>query len=285
MRFGLISFLGLVLLGVAGCTTASSNREPMGQFFNGAASSNQIVPMGQELASHVPDPASTIFMLYNHGTNWGGHFQDCEPDSMPDFLQFWAYRGIAEHNVVVFYLCTQEVEDRAAIGKARSIENEGVLDRLLAAGIPRQNIFVVGHSGGASTALLTAERAPEKFNSAIASAPGYGFAWLEAEGEGSNYLDIEYSKWRTELVTADDMSAFVFAYEGDLYSPPHQATFLRSLPKVEFVTIHDENGDGELCRGLDEPHFFWWTQCFVDQNLGDLETFVIDRLNDRQWDL
>jgi pimeloyl-ACP methyl ester carboxylesterase len=267
----------------AGCRATGSVAEPMGQIFDGDRSTSEVSAFSANLAAVLGDPDETIVMIYNHGTDWGGKFQDCEPETMPNFLKYWSEHGIQGQDVVVFYLCAQVAEDFAAMGSARSRENEEVLDRLLAAGVPARNIFIVGHSGGASTALLTSNRASEKFNSAIVSAPGYGFAWLKAEGEGGNWINVEYDKWRSPLARADDMSAYVLLYEGDLWAPPGDATFLARHPLVELVTVRDDDQDGVLCKGLDEPHFYWWTACFARGELPDVERFVIDRLGSRSW--
>lgn len=276
-------FLGLLVLLLAACASGGGSREPIGEFFAGDYSTDGVVPLSQGIATALPDPAAPIVMIYNHGTDWGGHFQDCDPGTMPSFLKRWSRNGLEGHGVVVFYLCTQEVEDRFVMGKARSQENEAVLDRLLAAGVPPRNIFLFGHSGGASTSLLTGERAPGKFNSAIVSAPGYGFAWLEAEGESYAWMPVEYDKWRRRLDGADDLSALAFVYEGDIYAPPGDALFLGNKPGVEVVVIRDADGDGRLCSDEPEPHFYWWSSCFRRGELKDVEAFVLDRLEHRAW--
>lgn len=273
-----------MLLLLAACAGGSGGaREPMGQFFAGDDSTGEVAPLSQGIARALPDPAGPLVMIYNHGTDWGGHFQDCIPGSMPGFLMRWTKKGLGGHEVVVFYLCTQEVEDRFVMGKARSQENEVVLDRLLAAGVPRDHIFIFGHSGGASAALLTAERAPAKFNSAVVSAPGYGFAYLEAEGEDYSWMPREYDKWRSRLAGARDMSALVFLYEGDIYAPPGDAAFLAALPEVTVDTVLDSEGQGRLCIDEAEPHFYWWSSCFRRRELSVVEAFVLDRLEHRAW--
>lgn len=268
---------------LAACTSPGGNREPMVQAFAGDYSTNGVVPLSQAIATALPDPAAPIVMIYNHGTDWGGHFQDCDPRTMPAFLKGWSRQGLGDRQVAVLYLCTQEVEDRFVMGKARSQENEALLDRLIAAGVPPRDIFLFGHSGGASTSLLAAERAPTKFNSAIVSGPGYGFAWLETEGESYAWMPVEYDKWRRRLDGADDMSAMVFLYEGDIYAPPGDALFLANHPDVTVVTVRDEDGDGKLCRDEPEPHFYWWSFCFRRDQLGQVEAFVLDRLEHRAW--
>ena len=279
-RPGLLALLALLL---AACASGGGSREPIGEFFAGDNSTDGVVPLSQGIATALQDPAGSIVVIYNHGTDWGGHFQDCDPETMPGFLKRWSRKGLEGRAVVVLYLCTQEVEDRFVMGKARSQENEAVLDRLIAAGVPPRNIFLFGHSGGASTSLLTAERASAKFNSAVVSAPGYGYAWLDAEGESYAWMPVEYDKWRSRLEGARDMSALVYVYEGDIYAPPGDALFLANKPQVDVVTVRDAEGDGRLCADEPEPHFYWWSSCFRRSELKDVEAYVLDRLEHRAW--
>ena len=278
------TLIAAVLLGLLGaCSSGGKDREPMGQFYAADSGTAAVGSLTQGIAQALPDPTGPIVIVYNHGTDWGGRFQDCEPGSMPGFLTRWTRKGLAGHEVVVFYLCTQEVEDRFVMGKARSQENEAVLDRLIAAGVPREHIFLFGHSGGASATLLTAERASGKFNSAVVSAPGYGFAWLESRGESYTWMAVEYDKWRSRLAGAHDMSALVLLYEGDIYGPPGDAVFLAGLPQVEVVTVRDIEGDGVLCIDEPEAHFYWWSACFRRGELKEVKAFVLDRLEHRAW--
>jgi len=276
MRF--LALLAIVALGLAGCKTTAGGDTPMGEFFAGASSTKSVGPFDEGFAQAVKDPQNTIVFVYNHGTDWGGKFQDCQPDSMPQFLKTWGSTGIAGHDVAVFYLCSQVVEKRFAMGRQRSQENEALLDRLAALGVPAEHIFVVGHSGGASTALFTAERAPQKFNAAIVSAPGYGFAWMEAEGESYLWMDAEYDKWRRILANADDMHALVYVFDGDIYAPPDDALFLRDQPGVEVVEIHAPGTSGVLCADEPEPHFYWWSACFRNEQEPLVERYVEERL-------
>lgn len=271
------------ILLLVGCASGGSSREHMGQFFAGENSTGAVGPLSQGIARALPDPGQPIVIVYNHGTDWDGLFQDCVPGTMPGFLSRWTEKGMGGHEVVVFYLCTEKAENRFVMGKARSQENAAVLDQLLAAGVPREHIFIFGHSGGASATLLTAERAPEKFNAAVVSAPGYGFAYLDAQGENYFWMPREYDKWRSRLAGARDMSALVFLYEGDIYAPPGEALFLAGLPEVEVILVRDETGAGRLCIDEPEPHFYWWSACFRRGELQAVEAFVLDRLEHRLW--
>jgi pimeloyl-ACP methyl ester carboxylesterase len=198
---------------------------------------------------------------------------------MPYFLNGWTRAGLGGHDVVVFYLCSQVVEKRFVMGRQRAEENEALLDRLAALGVPAEHIFIVGHSGGASSALLTSERAPEKFNAAIVSAPGYGYAWMEAEGDSYLWMDTEYDKWRRRLANAPDMQALVYVYDGDIISPPKDALFLRDHPGVEVVVIPPVDETGALCTDDEQPHFYWWTSCFRNQHEKTVEDYIVSRLS------
>lgn len=275
--------VALAALALAAC--ASAPKEPMGQVFAGrAGSTGAVVPLATALPAALHGDDEPIVILYNHGTDWGGQFQNCQPSTMPDFLKAWANKGLDGHRVVVVYLCTQVVEDWFAMGKARADENIDLLGRLAAGGVPPRNIFIVGHSGGASTALITAEKAPRMFNSAIVTAPGYGFAWLEQEGENYPWMKVEYDKWRSRLARAEDMSALVFLFEGDVYAPPADAQFLATLPEVEVVTIADSDPERPgLCVDEPEPHFYAWSACFRRNELPRVEDYILDRLAHRTW--
>lgn len=278
-----LALAGLLVV-CAACASGGSVSQPMGAFFAADDGTGVVVPLDQGIAASLDDPADTIVIVYNHGTDWGGRFQDCVPSSMPGFLKSWAQRGLDGHRVVVLYLCSQKVENRAVMGKARSIENVAVLDRLIAAGVAPRNIFLFGHSGGASTSLLVAARAPETFNSAVVSAPGYGYAWLDAEGESHLWMAVEYDKWRSGLSRARDMSALVFLFEGDTWAPPGDAQFLAALPDVEVITVRDvEPEKPGLCVDEPEAHFYWWSACFRTVELAAVEAFMLDRLAHRAW--
>ncbi len=277
------SLLGAMLVTAAGalaaCQSSPGDTPPIGQFYAGDDGTDTVGLFEQGFDQAVDDPAETIFIIYNHGTYWGAGYEDCYPGTMPSFVRRWGEYGIDGRDVTVFYLCTQVTEKRFVLGRQRSEENEALLDRLAVLGVPRQHIFVFGHSGGASAALLTAERAQEKFNAAVVSAPGYGFAYLEAEGESANWLDLEYDKWRSRLATADDMQALVYVYEGDIITPPAQALFLRDHPGVRMIQIQAPNDDGVLCKDEPEPHFYWWSACFKRDQVDVVEAYIIERLD------
>lgn len=274
----LLLLITAMAIALAGCKTTGVGADPMGEFFAGADSTGDVGPFDQGFAQAVKDPQNTIVVVYNHGTDWGGKFQDCEPSSMPRFIQNWGSTGIAGHDVAVFYLCSQVVEKHFVMGRQRSEENDALLDRLAALGVPPEHIFVLGHSGGASTALLTAERAAQKFNAAIVSAPGDGFAWLDAEGESAPWMDLEYDKWRGRLARAENMNALVYVYDGDIYAPPKDALFLRDQPGVEVIEIHAPDDTGILCKDEPEPHFYWWSSCFRNEQEKVVEHYIEQRL-------
>ena len=251
----------------------------MGAFFVGPDSTGAVAPFDQAFAQAVPDTENTIVVVYNHGTDWGGKFQDCRPGTMPGFVRDLGSSSISGYEIAVFYLCSQVNEKRGAImGQGRSEENEALLDRLAVLGVPSEHIFVFGHSGGASTALVMAERASHKFNAAVVSAPGDGFAWYEQEGYPSSMLSAEYDRWRGRLAGAEDMNALVFVYDGDIYAPPDEALFLRDLPEVDVIHIRANSDTGAVCDDEPEPHFYWWSSCFENEQTKTIEDYMAERI-------
>ena len=182
--------IAILVAGSTGCqsTPKTANRVPtdgqmqVAAFFPGSGETGEIDLFDQAFDKAVDDPANTVFIIFNDGTDSIGENGECLPGNMPKSVRDWGTSGIGERDVVVFYLCTQVVESTFLItGQERSEENEALLDRLIEQGVPPMNIFVFGHSSGASAVLQTAGRVPEKLYAAVVAAPGYGYAYLEED--------------------------------------------------------------------------------------------------------
>ncbi len=92
-------------------------------------------------------------------------------------------------------------------------------------------------------------------------------------------MDVEYDKWRGRLAGADDMTALVYVYDGDIYAPPKDALFLRDHPKVDVIQIHAPDGANVLCKDQAQPHFYWWSACFKSEQVDVIESYIQDKLN------
>ncbi len=220
-----------------------------------------------DLASDIPKaidkPDKTLLFIFNHGTRSSQIWQTCKPETRPNVTTQLITNGeklfgaeAKSFEYALYYLCSTVTGGNNLIRK-RSSEILEVIDQFRAAGIPSKHIFLVGHSGGASSALVAAVRAPEKVNAVIASAPGYGYAHLGAQGDAFTEVKDIKRQWQTETSVNDRLDALVFAYADDRFSPPADMEFLERLEGVELVSVPPGESS---CRGA-VPHAFFFTTC------------------------
>ncbi len=281
--------LTVLFASVAGCQTSSNvvdgppddNQMQVAAFFPGSGDTGVLGAFDQAFGRAVDDPANTIVAVFSDGTDSTGENGECLPGNMPKSFRDWGTSGMGERDVVVFYLCTQIVESTFNIaGQERSKEIEDLLDRLIERGVLPGNIFVLGHSSGASATLQTAGRVPEKLNAAVVAAPGYGYAYLEEDdltAADRLFLNDLYDKWRARLAGYDDMTALVFLFVGDAYTPPEDALFLDDYSGVELLLINKSGETGALCADGTQPHFYWWSSCFRNDAKSTVEDYISQR--------
>ena len=284
-------FLVMAILVVmsAGCQStprsnddvASTGELQVAAFFPGSGDTGVLGTFDKVFRKAVDDPGNTLVAVFNDGTDSVGENGECLPGNMPKAFRDWRTSGPGEHDTVVFYLCTEIVESTFNVaGQERSKEIEALLDRLIAEGVPSTNIFVLGHSSGASAALQTAGRVPEKLNAAVVAAPGYGYAYLEEDeltDADQLFLNNLYGKWRARLAGYGDMTALVFLYVGDVYTPPEDALFLDDYPGVETVLIDKSVETDALCADGTQAHFYWWSSCFRNDGKSTVEDYISTR--------
>jgi len=234
----------------------------------------QIEDFDDDQRHAIPDSGSVTLIVYNHGTSFDGINQRCRPTAAipPTFLKLARY----SKTTVVYYLCSRETGLGARSGAKgqiwynRGIEIAHLLDRLSAYGVPRENIFLAGHSGGASAVLSAAADHPEKFNAFIVSAPGYGYAHSGYTRQHP-LLSKRYHQWKDHITSGEKMDGIVFGYLGDQISPIADMDFLADIPGVEFIEVQPE-----FCQPI-EPHMFVGTDCFDRKYRKHIEAFIQNR--------
>ena len=225
----------------------------------------RMADLGADLAKAIAKPERTVLFIYNHGTASGQIFQTCNPRARPAVTTELITNGEAlvgaqaqSFNYVLYYLCSN-VSGSTDLVRKRSREILDASEQFRAAGIPAGHIFLVGHSGGASAALVAAARAPDKINAVIASAPGYGYAHLGARGSAFIQIRDIKEQWEADVTGDGAVNALVLSYAKDLFSPPEDMEFMTAIDGVERVHV----GTGQSsCRG-GGPHAFFYSTCMA----------------------
>ncbi|WP_120495730.1 alpha/beta hydrolase [Kiloniella sp. EL199] len=208
------------------------------------------------------DLSKTTLLIYNHGTISSGIHQRCHTDWLPAYVRLLTKQ---DSDIIAYYLCSQESGGNSRnsivnqVHYKRGIEIAEVSDKFQKLGILKNNIFLMGHSGGASSSLMAASRTPEKFNSYIITAPGYGYAYLGGSNQASNYGNL-YNNWKTIIQRGTKSRGVVYAFPGDKYSPPEDIAFMQNMRNIDYKILL--NKDDTTCE-LDEIHAYPWTKCFA----------------------
>lgn len=169
--------------------------------------------------------AERTVIVYNHGTSRPQRVEDCRrwynavPGTVASLEEQPGWH--------IYYLCSKATD---TVGRGSYIDNrraeiEGVLDGLLAAGVPSRRIFLAGHSAGAWSSLMAMDLVGQKFNAAVLFAP----ACCGRRSEVSMYPE-----WRTEVRPAHvarikaipDVRALVFAFSDDAFNRKQELQFL-----------------------------------------------------------
>ncbi|MEM7377159.1 MAG: alpha/beta hydrolase-fold protein [Pseudomonadota bacterium] len=175
----------------------------------------------------VDSPAEKTVIIYSHGTTRPQRTEDCGA--------FWnrvppSLLSVQSETTLLYYLCSAVTEPPgvAFAGQyvdGRLAEIERTLNDMIDAGVSPHRLFLAGHSAGGWVSLMAASAFPGKFNAAIAYAPAFAGRRSEAEA---------FPWWRgvvrprqvARMLSAPQLSALVFAYDGDPFNRPEDLQFL-----------------------------------------------------------
>ncbi|MGA8515926.1 MAG: alpha/beta hydrolase, partial [Burkholderiaceae bacterium] len=170
----------------------------------------------------IPDPKSKAVLLFLHGSLVEKMDDTCDPQgetpgfSVPTVVKELAGTQVAGLEVVVLAPChgqaTQMGEPLKIDQRVAAIEQS--LQELGRAGVDPSRIFLVGQSAGGWAALLHQKRHPGSVNSVVAFAPAFA-------GKKRWRPEIWQQRHETqsaEIMTAERISALVFAFDNDAYN-------------------------------------------------------------------
>ncbi|OUS18743.1 hypothetical protein A9Q97_00385 [Rhodospirillales bacterium 47_12_T64] len=276
MRYLVLALLLLVTLSACQTTNVSPEKSHGAYYVGGRQSHggtlNQFTSDTDKVFTNR-DLSNTTLLIYNHGTVSSGIHQACKTDWMPGYVRLLTYK---DPSIVAYYFCSQEAGGNSGdsivnqVHYKRGVEIAKLSERFQKFGISKDNIFLMGHSGGASASLMTASRSPEEFNSYIVTAPGYGYAYLGGSRQSLNYSNL-YENWKTVIQRGKKSKGIVYAFPGDKYSPAKDLDFMTSMKNIDYRVLSDKNDPG--C-GLEEIHAYPWTDCFIKGQTQDILSYI-----------
>ena len=222
--YKVLSALGSVVF-VVGCSINPNHSGFQDGFAVAAPTSKGY--SGNRPAITIDQPENKTVIVYSHGTTNSQLAENCGAfwNDVPTSLI-----ALQRPGRLIYFLCTNVVEStaRSRAGEyvyLRLDEVEATLDELIGVGVKPRSLFLAGHSAGGWVSLMASSKFPQKFNATIAFAPAFA-------GRRSNEKRFPY--WRQEIrprqikdmLSATEINALVFAYEGDPFNRPEDLSFL-----------------------------------------------------------
>lgn len=232
----------------------------------------------------IADPKSKAVVLFLHGSVVEKLDDTCDPSgettgfSVPEVVTALAGTKVAGLEVVVFAPCHGRATQ---IGEPLKIEQrvdaiEQTLQELARTGIDPSHIFLIGQSAGGWAALLHQKRHPGSVNSIIAFAP----AFAGKKRWRPDSWQQRHEKQREELMTANNISALVFAFENDEYNTPNDLAFLSQIKGTTLLRMPEKTIAGVTCEipFFSSSHSQAYRKCFSSTQSDVLRNFLLQRL-------
>lgn len=262
---------------------ATAGSENGARLYNTPITQTSIKPEESKFgAVNLNDPANTVLLIYNHGSRQEFYPDRCDPPSdIPQVVRNLSGHRLAGKRMLVYAFCTPskvgEYRHQSRTGepkvakRARDIEN--LVARFADAGLPSQNIFLVGHSAGAWASLLVSRRGNVNINAVIGFAPA--FAGPKAT-RSSGWWDL-HRKQSAFLRASPRLDALVFAFDGDPFSDVPELSSDLSVPGVELVPVTRVTGNSADCGRITSHHGVF-TNCFEELAAQRIGAFIEHRL-------
>jgi len=215
-----------------------------------------------------------VVVIFNHGTRDSRVRHACnENRDIPLVLR----RLASAEKIQIHYLCstaTNRSRERSYTYD-RAIEIAHAIYQYRAKGVPARNIFLMGQSAGAWSALIAARRYGDRFNALIGFAPAFHGTrdkWQKRGYRTKNGRVPRMQAIQAHEIAAGRVNALIYAFPKDNYNTPAQLSFLKKVPGVEFVVTGD-------CKA---GHSTGYTRCFADAEVNRIRNFIAKQLKNPQ---
>lgn len=228
----------------------------------------------------LANPRGSLVLIVTHGSDQENIPDPCHLDrvnapwGMPGAIDALRGTKLGGKTVVIDPFCTPHKVGTSSTLKVelRKADLEARVTAYRQQGVPAGQIFLVGHSAGGWASLLLKMEQPGLFNAVIALAPA--FSGEEADRDAwwwqrrQEYLD--------RFAAARDLSALIFAFDGDTFEEPGDLEELVMRRDVTFVAV---DGDEQQAAGCDAwSHGIPISDCFAPTWGGLVQDYIVDRL-------
>lgn len=211
----------------------------------------------------------TKVLIFNMGASASGVRSKCDDFTVPASI-----KAMIKLDVKIYIPCSQVTEPfitavlpwmykKHSFMRADELESE--IDKLLSAGVSKDNIFLSGQSQGGWVSILAAARYPEKFNSIIAFAPGPGLGEMKYSFFSRREMNRQFHY--DEVSKAEKIKGLIFYYENDSYGKPEELSFLPEKygPDLRLITYGCD---------IPEGHFTAYYDCRLPETIAKIRDVI-----------
>ena len=232
----------------------------------------------------IPNLKHKAVVLFLHGSMVDKLDDPCDPSgeavgfSVPEVIKELAGTEVSGMEVVVIAPChgraTQMGEPLKIDQRVEAIEE--TLQELGRAGVDPSRIFLVGQSAGGWAALMHQKRHPGSVNSVVAFAP----AFAGKKRFRPEIWQQRHEQQAAEILSANLISALVFAFNNDEYNSPDDLDFLSRIKGTTLLRMPDATIDGVVCDipFFGSSHSNVYRKCFSSTQSNVLLNFLNQRL-------
>lgn len=205
----------------------------------------------------LEDPKNSIILIYNQG--WGNNTSKSKYVTGKDkcYVDFYLknksketignkgpwyslaseYRSVInDKKIYLYYFCKNTAQGNIDEDLLRSLMVKNLIkliDRFTNLGVPRNHIFPVGHSGGATVIIEAIFKNPDKINAVIAT------SWTISGKKPLSGLEIaKMKRFETRYKKQNHpINAIIYACDRDEFTSFSEQSFWNDIKGVEFVKL------------------------------------------------
>ncbi len=228
-------------------------------------------------------PENIVVLIYNHGSFAEQYLDACNPlqryglGATPEVVASLSHRTLNEKRILVYSLCSS-LKRRIKLKNTSSniklsIRTQEIAQQVrffLDVGIPAKQIFLFGHSAGGWASLNYLRRYPDTVNAAIIFAPAFAGHWQNRAEQWQRF----YTDYRSNLQSAAQLKALIFAFENDPYYQLSEINFFKDIPGITFKAIVHKSKKACTLSG----HQAAFSTCFKKRYQQEIWQYIVQSL-------
>ena len=229
----------------------------------------------------IPAADKKTLLIFNHGSRAEGYRDYCRPTPwiVPQVIRQLNGKIINGKEIMVYNFCSTPKGEYRGVARQgepklmKRVQNiEALVRDFQAAGVPAQQLFLVGHSAGGWASLLAVQRQQVSVNAVIAFGPAFA-GKQQTRSSGWQALRDQQAQL---LANTPHVDGLVYSFADDPYESSDDLAFLGKISGIRLIAV-----DESMCRA---PHLHRtaFRDCFEQSQSRVIFDFIAAQLSNEQ---